>query len=119
MIVRWLRGPPSSPGEKFKKKYPVIGNFHLMEIIAVSAWYVWWQRRETFKGESILAPARSTTFAMQALTTYYNKTMNKLKPREVKWESLHLVSASSMPMWVHVTQHAVDNASFPHSALFG
>jgi hypothetical protein len=36
----------------------------LKELILIGAWYIWWQRREFVKGESV-APPRETTFSNQ------------------------------------------------------
>jgi hypothetical protein len=51
-------------------KSPVLGNLKLKETIAVTCWYLWWQRREHVKGECVAGPRR-TAFAIQALTSNF------------------------------------------------
>jgi hypothetical protein len=35
------------------KQSPVVGLLGLKETILVAGWYIWWQRREAVKGESV------------------------------------------------------------------
>jgi hypothetical protein len=52
-------------------KQPVLGMLDLRESIAVFAcWYIWLQRREIVKGETIADPPH-TAFAINALTSNY------------------------------------------------
>jgi hypothetical protein len=51
-------------------KQPVLGMLDLRESIAVACWYIWWQRREIVKGETIADPPH-TAFAINALTSNY------------------------------------------------
>jgi hypothetical protein len=43
-----------------------ISSVGIKELIATSAWYIWWQRQEIKKGESVATLAR-TTFAIAGL----------------------------------------------------
>jgi len=45
----------------------VIGQLGLQETVAVSAWYIWWERREAKKGSNIKPPVCSA-FSIQAIT---------------------------------------------------
>jgi ribonuclease HI len=49
---------------------PILGMLKIKETIAVACWYVWWQRREMVKGETVSEPFR-TAFAIQAITANY------------------------------------------------
>jgi hypothetical protein len=42
----------------------------LKELILIGAWYIWWQRREFVKGQSV-APPRKTTFSILALKSIF------------------------------------------------
>ena len=68
------------------KRPIVIGQYGLKETIVVCAWYIWWQRREYVKAESI-APVSSTTFSIRALTANYGKASSTLgqSQTEPKW----------------------------------
>jgi hypothetical protein len=66
------------------KKSPVIGQLGLQETIAVAAWYIWWQRREAVKGESV-APAARSSFSIQALTLNYGSVSSSSKEKAVRW----------------------------------
>jgi hypothetical protein len=35
------------------QRMPILGKLKRTEIIAVSCWYLWWQRREIVKGENV------------------------------------------------------------------
>lgn len=66
------------------KKSPIIGHLGFQETVAVAAWYIWWQRREAVKGESVVPPARSA-FSIQALTSNFGLAEKKAAPKEVSW----------------------------------
>jgi hypothetical protein len=51
-------------------------NFY--EIIAVGGWYIWWQRREKVKGESV-NPPKNYAFAMQEILWLLNQSLLKRK----------------------------------------
>lgn len=51
---------------------------------AVGAWYIWWQRREAVKGETI-APPNRTSFSIQALTLNYKGAAEDATPHEIPW----------------------------------
>lgn len=38
---------------------PKLGKIGFSEAITVGAWYIWWQRRESVKGENVATPAQS------------------------------------------------------------
>jgi hypothetical protein len=56
----------------------------LHEIIAVCVWYIWWQRREKVKGESV-SPPINYAFAIKALTANYKAAKSKSVEKEIKW----------------------------------
>ena len=56
----------------------------MKELIAVGAWYIWWQRREAVKGENVAPPDR-TSFAIQALTLNYKGAATGATPHEISW----------------------------------
>lgn len=56
-ILRRPRGPS-----------PVLGQLGLHETVAVASWYIWWERRQMRKGETVKTP-ESTAFAIHAITT--------------------------------------------------
>jgi hypothetical protein len=56
----------------------------LHEIIAVCVWYIWWQRREKVKGESV-SPPKNSAFAVKALTANFMAAKTKSAEKEIKW----------------------------------
>lgn len=77
------------------------------ELIAVAAWYIWWQRRQFVKGERIQAPDRSaisikvlcTNFSIHAQTTN-QKARSRVEQTEQSLSPLpmlHLVQVLSLP----------------------
>ena len=56
----------------------------LKEIIAVGAWYIWWQRREAVKGETVAPPSR-TSFSIHALALNFQEADSRATTREIKW----------------------------------
>jgi hypothetical protein len=63
---------------------PVLGTLGLQESVVVACWYIWWQRRELEKGESVTGLPR-TAFAIQALTSNYGAAAPDSKPPEISW----------------------------------
>jgi hypothetical protein len=64
---------------------PVLGTLKLVETIVVACWYVWWQRREIVKGETVAGPAR-TAFAIHAITTnFVQAAKGHSTMKEVTW----------------------------------
>jgi hypothetical protein len=61
-----------------------LSHIDLKELIVVGAWYIWWQRREHVKGESI-APLNRTAFTIQALAMNFKGAAKGAIPREVQW----------------------------------
>ena len=53
-------------------------------MVAVGAWYIWWQRREAVKGNSVAPPSR-TSFAIQALAANYKGAESRAPPHEIPW----------------------------------
>ena len=58
-----------------------LSHIGIKEVIAVGAWYIWWQRRQVVKGEKV-APPRCTSFSIQALTLNYKGEASRASPRE-------------------------------------
>ena len=48
------------------RRSPVLGQLGLQETVAVGAWYIWWERRQAMKGETV-KNALSSVFAIQAI----------------------------------------------------
>lgn len=48
----------------------MVGELPLAELIAVGSWYIWWQRRQFVKGESIRTPDR-TAISIKVLATNF------------------------------------------------
>jgi ribonuclease HI len=71
-----LRGP--------LKNNPVIGLLGLKETILVAAWYIWWQRREVVKGETV-APVKKSVFSIQAITANYRASSHVTVPKDNGW----------------------------------
>lgn len=63
---------------------PALTPIGLKETIVVGAWYIWWQRREFVKGESIAPPDR-TTFSILALANNYVEAAAGSEPKEMGW----------------------------------
>jgi hypothetical protein len=57
-----------------------ISSVGIKKLIATAAWYIWWQRREIKKGESVATPGR-TTFAIAGLAQNYYGAETSKKPR--------------------------------------
>ena len=69
-----------------KQFTPVLGSLKIQELIAVACWYIWWQRREIVKGESVADPSR-TSFAINALTAnFIPAASSKVKLKECQWQ---------------------------------
>jgi ribonuclease HI len=61
-----------------------ISSMGIKELIATSAWYIWWQRREIKKGDSVATPAR-TVFAIAGLAQNYYGAETSSEPRVLYW----------------------------------
>jgi hypothetical protein len=46
-----------------KKPSPLLAQLKIHEMITIVCWYIWWQRREFVKGESVARPS-NTVFAI-------------------------------------------------------
>lgn len=66
------------------RKSPVLGHLGLQETIVVASWYIWWQRREAVKGESVAPPATSA-FRIHALTANYGVAKANVIPKVELW----------------------------------
>jgi ribonuclease HI len=63
---------------------PQLQHVTLHEIIAVGGWYIWWERRELVKGESVSHPKMSA-FAIKAITANYETANKNSVEKEIKW----------------------------------
>jgi hypothetical protein len=66
------------------KNNSVIGLLGLKETILVAGWYIWWQRREVVKGETV-APVKKSIFSIQAITANYGASSHVTVPKENGW----------------------------------
>ena len=53
-----------------RRKSAIFEHIGFQEIILVGAWYIWWQRRESVKGEVVASPPKSA-LAIHAITMNY------------------------------------------------
>ena len=59
---------------------PYMGQVELPELIVITCWYLWWQRREFVKGEEVQTPER-TTPAIMALALNYMCATGKVRTK--------------------------------------
>jgi ribonuclease HI len=70
----------------YQNKTQVLGMLNIEESIAVTCWYLWWQRRELVKEESVTGPT-FTTFAISALTANFAAaSSSKAIEKDIKWK---------------------------------
>jgi hypothetical protein len=50
----------------------------LRELVKMSCWYMWWERRKIIHEEHVLRPARSAQ-AIQSLTLNYDRALKKMQ----------------------------------------
>jgi hypothetical protein len=55
----------------------------LRELVKMSCWYMWWERRKIIHEEHVLRPARSAQ-AIQSLTLNYDRALKKMQEWEKK-----------------------------------
>ena len=57
------------------------------ELFAVAAWYIWWQRRQLVKGESITSPERTATTIKVLCTNFFRASKTNIpdRKREQMW----------------------------------
>lgn len=68
------------------KERPVLSNFGVAESVIVGAWYIWWQRREFVKGNSIAPPTR-TAFSINAITSNYAAVEGAVQLKKIPWQT--------------------------------
>ena len=61
------------------KDSAVMGLYGVQKTIAVGAWYILWQRQEVVNGGKV-EPAKSTVFAIQAISATYAKALSSSQP---------------------------------------
>jgi ribonuclease HI len=70
----------------YQNKTQVLGLLNMVESIAVTCWYIWWQRRELVNGKSVTSPT-STGFAIAALTANFVLASSvKTTVKETRWK---------------------------------
>ena len=50
------------------QKSPILGHLGLQEVVAIGAWYIWWERREAKKGATVKNPIDSR-FSIHAIAS--------------------------------------------------
>jgi hypothetical protein len=68
-----------------KKEITHFDKVHSHEIIVVASWYIWWQRREFVKGETV-SPPKNTVFAINAITANYEAAASAQVAKEIVWK---------------------------------
>ena len=63
-----------------------IGELPVAELVVVAAWYMWWQRRQFVRGESIQSPER-TVVTLKGLATIFLRASTPKQPKR-KYEQL-------------------------------
>jgi hypothetical protein len=66
------------------KQSPVVELLGMKETILVAGLYIWWQRREALKGESV-ANAKSSAFSIHAITANYGEATHATAPKVNGW----------------------------------
>jgi hypothetical protein len=66
------------------RKSPVSEHVSLQELIAVSCWYIWWQRRELVNGGNIASPS-SSAFSVNALAANFCAAKPMAKEKVCTW----------------------------------
>ena len=61
-----------------------LGEVNVSEAVLVGAWYIWWQRREFVKGETIATPTQSAFSIAGLALNYKGAHLDKL-PKQVRW----------------------------------
>ena len=69
------------------QRSPILGHLGLQEVVAVGAWYIWWQRREFVKGEKVINPT-STAFSILAITGNFSRATNMQEPEKILQKNL-------------------------------
>jgi ribonuclease HI len=67
-----------------RRKSATLEHIGFQEIILAGAWYIWWQRRESVKGEVVVSPPKSV-LAIHAITTNYVGASSAGQITEGKW----------------------------------
>lgn len=65
-----------------------VGELPKAELFAVAAWYIWWQRRQIVKGETVQAPDR-TALAIKVLCTNFVRSSSPkcpIRKRDHMWK---------------------------------
>uniref|UniRef100_N1QXY3 DYW domain-containing protein n=1 Tax=Aegilops tauschii TaxID=37682 RepID=N1QXY3_AEGTA len=65
------------------KDSAVMGLYGVQKTIAVGAWYILWQRQEVVNGGKV-EPAKSTVFAIQAISGNYAKALSSSQPALIR-----------------------------------
>jgi hypothetical protein len=81
VVLEYLIGSGRRPS-------PVMGQSDLQTLVAVGAWYIWWERRQTVKGEKLPPPQRSGMSITVLAANYLAAARSKVDGRIRKngWE---------------------------------
>ena len=69
--------------EILSKLPPRTGEVPILELVIVTSWYVWWQRRKIVNEELIQTPGRTTLAIRVLVTNYVRAASPKVSEREI------------------------------------
>jgi hypothetical protein len=69
------------------QQYPMLlGQSKIPKLVAVTCWYLWWERRQATKGEHVKDPDKSATAIGALYSNFTAAYIAKPKARRVGWE---------------------------------
>jgi ribonuclease HI len=64
----------------------VLGQSKIPEMVAITCWYLWWERRQATHGESVKEPTQTAITIGVLYSNYVAAYSPKAKPRKATWE---------------------------------
>lgn len=77
---------PGTGREMMTKKSICVGLFGWKGLVAVTSWYVWWERRQATHGEQIQTHVRSTQLILALCLNYIRSKKSKHGISRPKWK---------------------------------